>query len=146
MIALFNKEKTFIGYGDNIPPNSKILKKDIDPEKTDLGKWKWEGDYDSGKMVPIKNLYPIEELNLEKELFEYINKNYPIEKQIYNLIKQINIILENNNELLDEEYSDMSDYITSAFEKYENRVKYHKDKLNLISKNESEQTFRKIFG
>ena len=58
MFVLFDKNKNFIGYSEDIPdlPTLNVLKLKIPEEKKDISKWRWEGNLLNGKMVPIKNL------------------------------------------------------------------------------------------
>lgn len=57
MFVLFNKDKKFVGYSEDIPdtPTLNIFKLKISDDKKDLSKWKWQGDMFSGKMVKINN-------------------------------------------------------------------------------------------
>jgi hypothetical protein len=57
MFVLFDKNKNFIGYSDDIPdlPTLNVLKLKLPKEKEDISKWKWEGNMFNGKMIPIKN-------------------------------------------------------------------------------------------
>lgn len=136
MFVLFNKDKKFIGYSSDISENSELLKLEIPEEKSDISFWKWEGTYENGRMVPIDVGYPIEEYELEKSLFEYINKNYPIQTQMINIIKQLRKIVKENAELEDYQFMDMSDCIINAVEKMNNRINYYKNYEKLITKNE----------
>lgn len=144
MFALFNKNKEFIGYSPEIPEGSEILKIKIPEDKSDILIWKWEGDYDTGKMVPVDIGYPIEEIELERELFEFIHKNYPLQLQMINIIKQLRKIVENDENLQNYEFIDMSDCIINAVDKMNDRVNYYKNYYKLVSKDESEK-FKKIF-
>jgi hypothetical protein len=146
MFALFNTEKQFIGYSPDIPENSNILKKDIPEEQSDITLWRWEGDYDNGRMISINIGYPIEEIELERQLFEYIGKEYPINVQILKIIKQLKRIVQDNDRLQDDEFMDMSDCIISAVDKYTKRVNYYRNYANLIPRHESEQQFNNAFG
>jgi hypothetical protein len=145
MFALFNKDKTFIGYSNDIPDTSTVLKKEIPKEKSDIILWRWEGDYENGRMVSVDIGYPIEEIELEKELFNFIDKNYPPQIQMLNIIKQLRKIVQNNENIQDDNFVDMSDYILNAVDKYDKRVNYYKNYAKLISKNESETQFKSIF-
>jgi len=55
MFALFNSENQLIGYSDDLPdnPSYNIFKIKLPDDKTDLLKWRWEGDMFNGKMVKI---------------------------------------------------------------------------------------------
>jgi hypothetical protein len=145
MFALFNKDKTFIGYSNDIPDTSTVLKKEIPKEKSDIILWRWEGDYENGRMVSVDIGYPIEEIELEKELFNFIDKNYPPQIQMLNIIKQLRKLVQNDENMQDDNFVDMSDYILNAVDKYDKRVNYYKNYAKLISKNESETQFKSIF-
>lgn len=124
MYALFNKDKIFIGYSPDIPPQTDILKKEIPDLKKDLRTWKWVGDYDNGKMISIfEEGYSEEDLEKEKELFSKVNSKYPINVQLINIIRQLKIISEG---LLksDDVFLDMADEILNAVELQEKRIKY----------------------
>ena len=56
MYVLFNKDKEFVGYSDDIPPqpNLNIFRLEIPENRSDITKWKWQGDMFTGKMVEIK--------------------------------------------------------------------------------------------
>ena len=144
MFALFNKNKEFIGYSPEVPENSELLKIKIPKEKSDILAWKWEGDYDTGNMVPIDIGYPMEEIELEKDLFQFIHKNYPLQTQLINIIKQLRKIVENNENLESYEFMDMSDCILNAVDKMNQRINYYKNYYKLISKDETEK-LKKIF-
>jgi hypothetical protein len=146
MFALFNKDKNFIGYSNDIPDNSCILKKEIPPETSDMLLWRWEGDYDNGKMISIGMGYPIEEIELEKKFFNDINKKYPIETQFLNIIKQLKKIVQHNQDMIDDDFIDMADCIINAEDKYNKRINYYRNYERLILKNESEEQFKNIFG
>lgn len=146
MFVLFNKNKNFIGYSNDIPDNSCILKKEIPPETSDILLWRWEGDYDNGKMISNGMGYPIEEIELEKNFLNTINKKYPIETQVLNIIKQLKKIVQNNQNIIDDDFIDMADCIINAEDKYNKRINYYKNYCKLITKNESEQQFKNIFG
>jgi hypothetical protein len=116
MLALFNKNKNLIGYGEDIPenPNLKIYKKEIPEDKKDLTKWRWVGDFDTGQMVSIKN-NPFQ-LSYEQErdfIFNKIYNNYPIDTQLIILMKQVRTLCENTS-LLTDEFKNMSDLIFKA--------------------------------
>ena len=54
MFALFNKDKEFIGYSEDIPdlPTLNIFKLKLPEEVKDVSKWTWQGDMLRGKLVP----------------------------------------------------------------------------------------------
>jgi hypothetical protein len=127
MFALFNKNKEFIGYSEDFPslPNNQILKREIPSDKTDFTLWRWDGDYDNGSMVSIYDKqYEITEENLQEDLFERINKEYPIDLQIVILMKQIKEIASAKKIKLNNDFSKMSDMILKAVEIYEEEYKF----------------------
>lgn len=144
MFVLFNKNKEFIGYSPEFPENSEILKIEIPEEKSDISLWKWEGTYDNGRMAPINIGYSIEEIELEREMFEYIEKKFPIKTQLINIIKQLRKITKSNSNLEEYEFVDMADYILNAIEKRDRRINYYRNHYNLISKDETEKLNKKL--
>lgn len=146
MLVLFNKNKQFIGLSPDIPKEalSNFYTKQIPDHQGDITKWRWEGDYDSGKMVSIaEDGYPIEELELEKQLFKEINLKYPLGVQLVNIIRQLKILSANSEQ--DYRFSDMADVILSAVEKHDNRIKYYKARNKLLNKEDAIQQFNNIF-
>ena len=137
MFVLFNKEKKFIGYSPDLPDSSNILKIKIPDEQSNLSMWKWEGDYENGGMVLFDIGYPIEEIKIERELFDYINQKYPLEMQIFNIVKQLRQLVQHKEDLQDDDFMDMSDVIVNAIQKYHKRVEFYENYANLISKTES---------
>ena len=95
MYALFNKEKKFIGFSPNQIPNN--LTKKISEEHSDFTIWKWEGDYDTGKMVLINSNIKTEEIELDKALFNYIDSKYPLKVQLINMMTQLRKIVQYND-------------------------------------------------
>jgi hypothetical protein len=53
MFVLFNKDKNFIGYSEDIPdlPTLNIFRLKLPEDKQDITEWGWEGDMFNGKMV-----------------------------------------------------------------------------------------------
>lgn len=146
MFVLFNTNKEFIGYSPDIPDSSSILKKKISEDQSDIMRWKWVGTYDNGQMEMITDGYPIEEIEIEKKVFEYINKKYPLEVQLCNIIKQLNNIIQKDDSLQDDDFSDMAQYILNALEKREKRINYYRNYARLIPKHEAERHFNSAFG
>jgi hypothetical protein len=133
MFALFNLNKSFIGYSDNIPEHLEkgILKKEIPDDKSDLTKWRWDGSYDDGQMVSLEEKpYMVTEKELQDSLFKNIYDEYPIDVQIVNLIKQV-YLLSYKTPVLLPEFERMANMIIKAVDLYEDQRKFY------IEKNES---------
>jgi len=133
MFALFNLNKSFIGYSDNIPEHleSGILKREIPEDKSDLMKWRWDGSYDDGQMVSLEEKpYTVTEKELQDSLFKTIYDEYPIDVQIVNLIKQV-YLLSYKTPVLLPEFERMANIIIKAVDLYEDQRKFY------IEKNES---------
>jgi hypothetical protein len=133
MFALFNLNKSFIGYSDNIPEHleSGILKREIPEDKSDLMKWRWDGSYDDGQMVSLEEKpYTVTEKELQDSLFKTIYDEYPIDVQIVNLIKQV-YLLSYKTPVLLPEFERMANMIIKAVDLYEDQRKFY------IEKNES---------
>jgi hypothetical protein len=145
MLALFNKDKQFIGYSPDIPPSSTLLTREISPEQRDLTVWSWVGDYDTGQMVSIADQgYPQEEIDLEYQLAEEINLKYPIPVQLINIINQLQKITPIEN--MDKDFALMAQTIQTAVEKYQQKLKYLQSTNALTTKDESIKKFRAAFG
>jgi hypothetical protein len=132
MYALFNLNKSFIGYSESIPEHIEktILKREIPPDKVDLTKWRWDGGYD-GQMVNLKdNPVVITEKQLQDTLFKTIYYEYPVDVQLINLIKQVYAIAHRSKSLLPE-FEEMSKMIINAVDLYEKQRKFY------IEQNES---------
>jgi hypothetical protein len=139
MFALFDENKKFAGFSPDIPSDSKILKIKLPDEQSDIRFWHWEGDYDSGKMVSNNTGYPVEELELEKELFKYIERKYPLTIQLVNIIKQIRKIVQYDKNIQDYEFMDMADSILNAIDKQVKRINYYKNYEKFIPKYETQK-------
>ena len=95
MYVVFDQNKNFISYSDNIFETQKDLNlyfKEIPPDKSNLLEWRCEGDYHTGQMVLISdNGYP-----------ETYNENsfetkFPFSVFMSVIIKQIYLISEKLN-------------------------------------------------
>jgi len=145
MYALFNNNKVFIGYSPEIP-HEHLLSKEIPPEQSDFTRWRWEGNYDNGRMISLDEGYPYEEIEIEKILFNFIENKYPLPIQLINIMNQLRKIVENNEELRDDSFMDMSDCIKNAVDKHNKRINYYKNYSNLITKDETNRQFQQTFG
>lgn len=120
MFALFNKNKKFIGYSPDIPDNAPLLKRKINDEQSNTLKWKWVGDYDTGRMVSVdKSDSEIEE---DDFLFEVSNK-YNLNAKFDIIIKQLQKILEKNQDLKTPEFDQMSSDLSKAFDIWQKKYK-----------------------
>jgi hypothetical protein len=127
MFALFNANKNFIGYGKDLPdnPSLNILSKEIPLDNQDLTVWRWDGDFDDGKMVLInENPYPVEEIDFDTSLYEKIYNKYPIDLQLVILMKQVKMLSE-KADCLHPEFDEMSKLILKAVENYEHERKFY---------------------
>lgn len=100
MYAVFDENKNFISYADEKFDGS-FLFKEINYTKEDLFHWRWVGDYDTGKMVPL-NEQPYEEPTTE----EFFQRKYPLPLLLSLLLKQV-YILADNQKLLDYNFETM---------------------------------------
>ena len=111
MIALFNNDKVFIGFCENFPDNLNFLKKQIPKEYSDPTKYTWTGTYDDGGFIEIEELSYI---NNKKRKFEEVLEKYPLEIQMLNIIKQLQILSEKEN-TYDPSFFKMADEILSLW-------------------------------
>ena len=126
MFALFNLNKTFVGYSEDIPEhlNKSFIKKEIPEDKRDLTKWRWDGDLD-GQMVSLNEKpYTITEKEITESLFKTIYKDYPIDLQIVNIIKQLYVLSYKSSSLLPD-FEQMAKTIIHAVDLYEKQRKFY---------------------
>lgn len=110
MLALFNKNnKKFIGFCENFPEESNInfLKMDVPFEYSNPSKYTWTGDFYNGEFVEIQKASYIKS---KEEILEDIIKKYPIQIQIINILKQLNILSKKEN-IYDNHFKEMSEEI-----------------------------------
>lgn len=95
MYVVFDQTKNFISYSDDIfetQSDFNLYFKKIPSDKSDLLKWRWDGDYDTGQMVLISENKYVE--NYNKNFFE--NK-FPFSIFMSIILKQIYLISEKLN-------------------------------------------------
>jgi hypothetical protein len=90
MYAIFDSEKNFISYSDQ-KLDSPFYNREIPLDKTDILKWRWNGNYDDGEMVKIEDVSYSNFLN-EK----FFNEKYPFDYFISILLKQLFITSKQN--------------------------------------------------
>jgi hypothetical protein len=140
MYALFNIEKQFIGYSENIIESSSIHCVNLPSDKSDPSKWYWKGDMDNGRMVSYTlEGYPEEEIILEEKLFKKMEESFPLHVQSALIIKQLHHTAKITNSLL-EEYEEMSDLVSLALEKLAKRQTFAKKKMQFHSQNSHEKS------
>jgi len=105
MYAVFDLNKTFISYSDNMFGGN-FLFKEIAEEESDILNWRWDGDYDTGKMVKLEN-EPYPNI-LTENIFE---EKYPISVFFTILLKQM-FLTSSKNKTIDPLFEEMvKDYI-----------------------------------
>jgi len=140
MFVLFNNQKEFIGYSDQLPPTIQYYRNI--GENFDINKNFWDGDYDNGSLKKIET-QKINEFELE---FDFVNKV----KALYNTeishllcIKQLGKISEYIN-LFDSEFKEMWLELQPLFKKYDNIVENLKNVDKLEKKEETYEKFKNI--
>ena len=140
MFVLFNNQKEFIGYSDQLPPTIQYYQNI--GENFDINKNFWDGDYDNGSLKKIET-QKINEFELE---FDFVNKV----KALYNTeishllcIKQLGKISEYIN-LFDPEFKEMWLELQPLFKKYDNIVENLKNVDKLEKKEETYEKFKNI--
>jgi hypothetical protein len=129
MFAVFDQNKKFISYSDQQFAGN-FLFKYISPEKSDLLSWRWDGDYDTGKMVSV-SVSGYEEPNTE----EVFQNKYPLPLFFSVLLKQIYALAKVNN-ILDDTFGNMVKDFINCHETPEDYV----DFLREIGKLKREKT------
>ena len=131
MFVLFNQNKEFIAYSP-VVPSEHLLAKFIPEHQQNLQFWKWQGDFDTGKMVSVYDLteeYSLEESLEELELLKKFEQEYPQEKIIHLLISQL-YKLSFNTEYEHEEFLEMAEKWLLLIDKQKTRLKYLKSNLH----------------
>jgi hypothetical protein len=106
MIALFNNNKNFIGFCDNFPDNEdeNFLKLEVPKKYSDPSKYTWIGDYYNGGFVELNKIIQSE---YNEDTVENFIKKYPIQIQIINIIKQLDVLSKKSN-IYDLNFKEMS--------------------------------------
>jgi hypothetical protein len=115
MYAIFNSENKFISYSDQKMEHP-FLCVEIPPEKSDILKWRWDGDFYNGKMVRIddspypdilnqksfQEKYPFDFLisMILKQLFITSKQNKTCEKSFEKMVKEYILSFESENTFL----------------------------------------------
>jgi hypothetical protein len=113
MFALFNLENKFIGFGDNIPDQTKSFFKTIEvPDQyKDFTKYTWHGNYNDGKFIEIKDITYVKTL---EDKIEKITEKYSTQIQLINIIKQLSLLSKDKN-LYDISFKEMSNDILNIW-------------------------------
>jgi hypothetical protein len=107
MYAIFDSDKNFISYADQKMEHP-FLCKEIPPENSNILEWRWNGNYDDGEMVQIKQ---IPYVNVFNENF--FNTKYPFNIFISIFLKQL-FITSKQNKTCQIQFEEMvKDYINS---------------------------------
>jgi len=152
MYCIFNKQtKKLIGYCDKSTfeaAKNQYLFYEIPPEKRNLLAYKWEGDYESGSMVPlVGDTYDVSEYEEEKKLVEKLETLYPFYTQMYILGKQLYHFIELKESGLLPEFKDWFESTSKLLQHYEKRKKYFENSPHhkFITKNEQRKKFAETF-
>ena len=125
MYAIF-KDNKFVSYvksKEGLEDTHQI--KEIPIHQQNLRLWKWEGDFENGRMIDrYEEGYSKEELQIEKQLLETVEKVYPPGVQLTLVIKQLYTLAQNQN-LLNEDFKEMADTVLTAVEKQTKRLKFY---------------------
>jgi hypothetical protein len=129
MVALF-KEEIFIGYAENDIEAPHLQKKEIPNHQQNLQKWKWEGSFSTGKMIPI-DVNQLEQEELAITILDQIFEKYPPEIQIPLLMKEVYCISSflrdsNKHYTPHNSFSDMAEKLLWAIDKFKPTVNYLK--------------------
>jgi len=104
MLALF-KNKKFIGYSEEFSSENplNIEVKEVPDEYSDISKFTWFGDMESGNFIDVKTAFILKKQN---EVNEKIKEKYSIQHQLINIMNQLNLISEKHN-IYDISFKDM---------------------------------------
>jgi hypothetical protein len=141
MFALFNNQKQFIGYSEQIPPSIQYyheLDINFDPTKKI-----WDGDFDTGKIKDFEEK-KITEFGLELDFIKKIKSLYNLEISHLLCIKQIGLIASYLN-LFEPKFKEMWDELNPLFAQYDKMVEILKKENKLETKKENYEHSKKIF-
>jgi hypothetical protein len=132
MFALFNNQKEFIGYSDQLPPSIQYYH-DVG-DSFDINRDYWDGDYDNGSLKKIET-QKLNEFELESDFIRKIKTLYNTEISHLLCIKQIGKISEYIN-LFDPDFKEMWIELKPLIDKYDNIVENLKNIDKLEKKEE----------
>ena len=130
MIALFNNEKTLIGYSNQRAPGIKFYK-DLGDD-FDTNKFFWDGDYDTGSIKPV-GFVRLNQFELEEKFINRTKALWATEISHLLCIKQLTKLAE-KLDCFDPEFKKMSDEIMPLIEYYDETIKFLKEHTRLDSK------------
>jgi Golgi nucleoside diphosphatase len=137
MFVLFNNQKEFIGYSDQLPPSIQYYH-NIDGG-FDINKDFWDGDYENGSMKKIET-QKLNEFELESDFVNKVKALYNTETSHLLCIKQLGKIAEYIN-LFDPTFKEMWVELQPLFNKYDNIIETLK---NIDKLEKKEETYEKI--
>ena len=118
MYAIFDSDKKFISYADQ-KMETPFFCIEIPLDKSDVLKWRWEGNFENGQMVKIdESPYP----NFYNE--KSFQDKYPFDFFMSILLKQLFITSKQNNTCQNSFQKMVEDYVNS----FENKESF----LNLL--------------
>jgi hypothetical protein len=141
MNALFNDKGIFLGYSNIIPPNIKKIKKLGDD--FDSSKFFWDGDYYTGKLLPIENK-KYNEFDFETQFIDRIKALHSSEISHLLCIKQL-YILAQKNDCIDSDFENMCIEILPLFDFYNKTINSLKEKEMLETKKEIYEKHKELF-
>jgi hypothetical protein len=140
MFVLFNNQKEFIGYADQVPPSIQFYHSVAD--SFDINKEYWDGDYDIGSLKKIET-QKLNEFELESDFIRKVKALYNTEVSHLLCIKQLGKISEYMN-LFDPQFKEMWLELQPLFGKYDNIVENLKNIDKLEKKEETYEKFKNI--
>lgn len=140
MFVLFNNQKEFIGYADQVPPSIQYYH-NLD-NSFDINKEYWDGDYDNGSLKKIET-QKLNEFELESDFVRKVKTLYNTEISHLLCIKQLGKISEYLN-LFDSQFKEMWIELQPLFKKYDNIVENLKNIDKLEKKEETYEKFKNL--
>ena len=140
MFVLFNNQKEFIGYADQVPPSIQYYH-NLD-NSFDINKEYWDGDYDNGSLKKIET-QKLNEFELESDFVRKVKTLYNTEISHLLCIKQLGKISEYLN-LFDSHFKEMWIELQPLFKKYDTIVENLKNIDKLEKKEETYEKFKNL--
>jgi hypothetical protein len=140
MFVLFNNQKEFIGYSDQLPPSIQYYR-NIDDD-FDINKEFWDGNYENGSIKKIET-QKLNEFELEADFINKTKALYNTEISHLLCIRQLGKISEYIN-LFDPQFKEMWLELQPLFGKYDNIVENLKNLDKLEKKEETYEKFKNV--
>jgi hypothetical protein len=132
---IFNKDKKFVAFTDdatNFSPNFLIKSIDLDTNEFELSRYRYDGDYDNGKLVDLlsekKSVVTEDEIHRKYDILLY--RKYSISDIILSIHSQ------------EDKAVEIKTFMNKLWEKKQKEIQMYKDSDNYIYETKETQELR----